>query len=183
MSSLITWLGRTEREGGREREPVGIISAKQRESQSKQHQEVVLWNNRRPLLTASKDLGCPLPPDCRTSSSGSLGSCESPLSKHTRDGQHWWNHTSCYTKHDHDTIGGRFHDIINIVGIKCCCNNQNNVVYLPYFSRVGALSGRSFPRQREIKCELQTVPCQNQTITWSSSWSSKYILYFQMPVL
>lgn len=39
---------------------------------------------------------------------------------------------------------------------------QNQNVFFPYFSGVGALPGCSLPRQGKVECELQTIPCKKK---------------------
>lgn len=58
----------------------------QKESQIREHQEAAPRSNRRLPLTASEDLGCPLPPGRMTRSFGSPGNRELPRSEHTRIG-------------------------------------------------------------------------------------------------
>lgn len=76
-------------------------------------------------------------------------------------------------------IGLEIYGAINIMGVRCSCETdfkkKKKVLISYYRFRVEVLSGRSLPRQREVKCELQSIPCKSQSISHSSSCSSKCV--------
>lgn len=170
MSSLITWLSRTGKQT--KREPEGIITTEQRESQSKQHQEQY-WG-RADVWTAA--------------SSSPLQQIWAVLSLQTV------RHTApallvvvdhldlCATQTDNITqkkknrksLIRETRDNKRVFWIDCSCDNgrkwtqQNQNVFFPYFSGVGALPGCSLPRQGKVECELQTIPCKKKKKARSS---------------